>query len=82
DDPFLSCTRARESRSNYSVVNPSGPYLGAYQFLQSTWNITTQHAGRAELVGVPPNVASVYDQDDMAWTLYQWQGTGPWGGAC
>jgi peptidoglycan hydrolase CwlO-like protein len=82
DDPFLSCTRARESRGDYSVVNPSGPYLGAYQFLQSTWNITAQHAGRAELVGVPPNAASAYDQDDMAWTLYQWQGTGPWGGAC
>lgn len=82
DDPFLSCTRARESRGNYSVVNPSGPYLGAYQFLQSTWNVTAQHAGRGELVGVPPNAASVYDQDDMAWTLYQWQGTGPWGGAC
>jgi hypothetical protein len=82
DDPFLSCTRQRESRGNYSVVNPSGPYLGAYQFLQSTWNVTAQHAGRSELVGVPPNAASVYDQDDMAWTLYQWQGTGPWGGAC
>ena len=82
DDPFLSCTRARESRGNYSVVNPNGPYLGAYQFLQSTWNVTAQHAGRTELVGVPPNAASVYDQDDMAWTLYQWQGTGPWGGAC
>jgi len=82
DDPFLSCTRHRESRGNYSVVNPSGPYLGAYQFLQSTWNVTAQHAGRTELVGVPPNVASVYDQDDMAWALYQWQGTGPWGGAC
>ncbi len=82
DDPFLSCTRARESHGDYSVVNPSGPYLGAYQFLQSTWNITAQHAGRADLVGVPPNAASAYDQDDMAWTLYQWQGTGPWGGAC
>jgi hypothetical protein len=82
DDPFLSCTRARESRGNYAVVNPSGPYLGAYQFLQSTWNVTAQHAGRSELVGVPPNAASAYDQDDMAWTLYQWQGTGPWGGAC
>ncbi len=82
DDPFLSCTRARESRGQYSVVNPSGPYLGAYQFLQSTWNVTAQHAGRSDLVGVPPNAASAYDQDDMAWTLYQWQGTGPWGGAC
>jgi peptidoglycan hydrolase CwlO-like protein len=82
DDPFLTCTRERESHGQYSAVNPSGPYLGAYQFLQSTWNITAEHAGRADLVGVPPNAASAYDQDDMAWTLYQWQGTGPWGGAC
>ena len=34
-------------------MNPSGPYLGAYQFLQSTWNVTASHAGRPDLVGVP-----------------------------
>lgn len=82
DDPFLSCVRHRESRGNYGVVNPAGPWRGAYQFLQSTWNTTAVHAGRSELVGVLANTASVYDQDDMAWTLYQWQGTGPWGGGC
>jgi hypothetical protein len=82
DDPFLTCVRARESGGNYSVVNPAGPYLGAYQFLQATWNATANHAGRNELVGVPPNVASPYDQDDMAWSLYQWRGAGPWGGGC
>jgi hypothetical protein len=82
DDPFLSCVRQRESGGNYTVVNPSGPYLGAYQFLQSTWNLTAAHAGRSDLVGVPANVASQYDQDEMAWALYQWQGPGPWGGGC
>jgi peptidoglycan hydrolase CwlO-like protein len=82
DDPFLTCVRMRESGGNYSAVNPSGPYLGAYQFLQSTWNVTAAHAGRADLVGVPANQASPYDQDEMAWALYQWQGTGPWGGGC
>jgi hypothetical protein len=82
DDPFLTCVRARESSGNYAAVNPAGPYLGAYQFLQSTWNAAANHARRSELVGVPPNTASAYDQDDMAWTLYQWQGAGPWGGAC
>jgi hypothetical protein len=82
DDPFLRCVRQRESGGNYSVVNPAGPYLGAYQFLQSTWNVTASHAGRSDLVGVPANVASAYDQDEMAWALYQWQGKGPWGGAC
>ena len=34
----------------------------------------------ARLYGL--DVASPYDQDEMAWTLYQWQGTGPWGGGC
>jgi peptidoglycan hydrolase CwlO-like protein len=82
DDPFLTCVRARESGGNYGAVNPSGPYLGAYQFLQSTWNVTAAHAGRNDLVGVPANLASAYDQDEMAWSLYQWQGKGPWGGSC
>ncbi len=82
DDPFLSCVRARESGGNYGVVNPAGPYLGAYQFLQATWNGAANHAGRTDLVGVPANLATPYDQDDLAWALYQWQGAGPWGGGC
>jgi peptidoglycan hydrolase CwlO-like protein len=82
NDPFLVCTRARESHGNYGVVSASGLYYGAYQFSISTWNITANHAGRIDLVGVRPNTASVSDQDDMAWTLYQWQGKGPWGGRC
>ena len=82
DDPFLACVRRRESGGNYGAVNPAGPYLGAYQFLQSTWNVTASHAGRPDLVGGPANVASAYDQDEMAWALYQWQGPGPWGGSC
>jgi hypothetical protein len=82
DDPFLTCVRQRESGGNYGAVNPAGPYLGAYQFLQSTWNMTAAHAGRGDLVGVPANVASPYDQDEVAWALYQWQGMAPWGGGC
>ena len=82
DDPFLVCTRARESRGNYSVVSASGLYHGAYQFAPTTWNATASHEGRLALVGVLPSRASVYDQDDMAWTLYQWQGKVPWGGRC
>jgi hypothetical protein len=79
DDPFLACTRARESSGNYKAVNPAGPYMGAYQFLQATWNGGANHAGRVDLIGVPPHTASEYDQDDVAWAVYQWQGTGPWG---
>ncbi|MFM8973092.1 MAG: transglycosylase family protein [Actinomycetota bacterium] len=82
DDPFLSCTRARESRGIYSIVSGDGLYHGAYQFLPSTWDATAAHAGRLDLVGVLPSRASVYDQDEMAWQLYQWQGTAPWGGRC
>jgi hypothetical protein len=80
--PFLVCTRGIESGGNYQAYNPDGPYMGAYQFLQSTWNSTANHAGRSGLVGVRPDHASQYDQDDMAWVLYQWQGSGPWGGRC
>jgi hypothetical protein len=79
---FLVCTRRIESGGNYQAYNGSGPYYGAYQFTQSTWNSTANHAGRGELVGVDPRDASEYDQDDMAWTLYQWKGNAPWNGRC
>lgn len=82
DHPFLACVRHRESRGDYSVVNPAGPWYGAYQFSQSTWNATAAHAGRYDLVGVVPSTASPADQDAMAWALYQWQGSRPWGGSC
>lgn len=82
DEPFLVCTRTREASGRYGAYNPAGPYMGAYQFLQTTWNSTANHAGRPELIGVPPHTASPYDQDDMAWALYRWRGSGPWGGAC
>jgi Transglycosylase-like domain len=82
NDPFLVCTRARESGGNYGIASADGLYYGAYQFLPSTWDVTANHAGRGDLVGVLPNRASVSDQDEVAWTLYQWQGKGPWGGRC
>ena len=81
DDPFLVCTRMRESTNNYAVVSPAG-YYGAYQFLPSTWDVTAIRAGRSDLVGVLPSHASEYDQDELAWTLYLWQGKTPWGGRC
>ncbi|MDQ1479372.1 MAG: resuscitation-promoting factor RpfB [Actinomycetota bacterium] len=81
DDPFLVCTRARESAGDYQVVSSSG-YYGAYQFAPTTWDVAASHAGRLDLVGVLPSVASEYDQDEIAWVLYQWQGNAPWGGRC
>jgi len=80
-DPFLVCTRAHESAGDYSVVSSSG-YYGAYQFAPTTWDVTASHAGRLELVGVLPSLASEFDQDEMAWALYRWQGNSPWGGRC
>jgi TolA-binding protein len=82
NEPFLVCTRARESNGNYGAVSSNGLYFGAYQFLPTTWNSVASHAGRLDLVGVLPSHASPADQDEMAWDLYQWQGNGPWGGRC
>ena len=55
NEPFLVCTRARESNGNYSVVSSNGLYHGAYQFLPTTWNSVASHAGRLDLVGVLPS---------------------------
>jgi peptidoglycan hydrolase CwlO-like protein len=81
NDPFLVCTRARESSGNYSINTGNG-YYGAYQFLPATWDSVAVHIGRMDLVGVLPSNASVADQDNIAWALYQWQGKAPWGGRC
>jgi hypothetical protein len=83
-DPFLRCTRAHESDSagGYRAVSPGGVYRGAYQFLPSTWNNVARAAGRPDLVGVDPAVASPADQDQLALFLFQHAGPGPWGGRC
>jgi len=79
---FLACVRQRESHGNYRAVSSSGTYRGAYQFSQSSWDSAARHAGRLDLVGVPPDQASPADQDALALDLYKWQGSKPWGGAC
>ncbi len=79
---FLACVRQRESGGNYSVVSSNGLWYGAYQMTRSTWDMAAQKAGRGDLVGVPPNVASPADQDYLALVLYRWLGKSPWGGAC
>jgi len=79
---FLACVRQRESGGNYGAVSPGGTYMGAYQFHQSTWDGTAQMAGRGDLVGKKPNLASAADQDLLAVTLYRSAGAAPWGGHC
>ena len=46
NDPFLVCTRARESGGDYGVVSSSG-YYGAYQFLPTTWDVDRASRGPA-----------------------------------
>ena len=84
NEPFLACTRAHESESagGYQAYNPVGPYYGAYQFLQSTWDRTAHHAGYPWLAGRDPRSVADWEQDVMAWELYLWQGKAPWNGRC
>ena len=77
-NPFLACVVQAESGGNYGAVSPNGLYRGAFQFSQSTWNFAAQAAGRPDLVGVPPNLASKADQDSVAVALYSLDGERPW----
>jgi hypothetical protein len=82
DQGFLACVRWRESRNDYTVVNTSSGAGGAYQFMQSTWNITAAHFGRPDLIGLRPNWATPHDQDMLAVHLLLWYGRSPWGYSC
>ena len=82
DRQFLECVKDRESGGDYGAVNPSSGAGGAYQFLRNTWNNTASHAGRGDLVGLPAQYASPYDQDFIAAHLLQWYGRSPWGYSC
>jgi hypothetical protein len=77
-NPYLQCVRQVESGGNYAAVSPNGEYMGAFQFSQPTWDSAAQAAGRNDLIGVPPNIASRADQDTMAVTLYALDGDRPW----
>jgi peptidoglycan hydrolase CwlO-like protein len=77
-NPFLQCVVQAESGGNYGAVSPDGQYMGAFQFSQSTWNGAAQAAGRPDLIGVPPNLASKADQDTLAVVLYSLDGSQPW----
>lgn len=72
-DELIRC----ESGGNYRAYNSAGPYLGAFQFNQSTWNGV---AGRhyPHLVGVDPRDASPADQHRMAYALHGERGWQPW----
>ncbi len=88
DTPVLVCIRSHESAnvqpSPWWAYNPAGPYYGAYQYVQGTWNNAASEAGRDDLVGVPPIEPDVawYDQDAVTLNFINNHGTGPWGGTC
>lgn len=72
-DQLIQC----ESGGNYRAYNSAGPYLGAYQFDQPTWNgVAGRH--NPHLVGVDPRDAAPADQDRMAYALYGERGWQPW----
>jgi hypothetical protein len=79
---FLACVRQRESHGDYSVVDPTGTYMGAYQIYQGGWDAVARSLGRTDLVGVRPNTASPADQDAIALQMLRMYGRSPWGGAC
>ncbi len=66
-----------EATGDYTAVNPTGKYRGAYQFSRQTWDwIAGLYFER--LVGVDPAAASPADQDRMAQALYDLRGRGQW----
>lgn len=79
---FLACVRQRESRGDYTAVDPSGTFMGAYQIYQGGWDAVARSIGRTDLVGVKPNRAAPADQDTIALAMLRQYGKTPWGGAC
>jgi len=81
-NPFLQCVVQAESSGNYQAASPTGTYMGAFQFSQSTWNDAASLAGLSTLVGVPPTQASPAQQDEVAVALYSADGSAPWYDPC
>jgi len=79
---FLQCVIQAESSGDYGAVSPNGRYMGAFQFSQATWDMAAGSAGRQDLVGMPPNLATKADQDAMAVTLFAMDGRQPWFDPC
>lgn len=79
---FLDCVIMAESNGNYRDVSATGQYMGAFQFLQSTWNEAAMLADLPTLVTVPPNEATPEQQDTLAVALYNFDGQQPWYDPC
>lgn len=79
---FFECVKWRESRGDYTAVDPSGTFRGAYQIYQGGWDTFAQRIDRPDLVGVQPDSASPADQDAIALAMFNELGSKPWNGAC
>jgi hypothetical protein len=82
DAAFMACVRERESHGDYTAVDPSGQFMGAYQIYQGGWDSIAGSIGRGDLVGVPPHTASPSDQDMVAFAMLAKLGRSPWNFAC
>ena len=81
-DDFFECIRWRESRGDYTAVNPTKTFMGAYQIYQGGWDTFAARIDRHDLIGVQPHTALPTDQDAVALAMYNELGAKPWGGAC
>ena len=78
DDGALARLRWCESTDNYGAVSPSGLYMGAYQFSQSTWDYVAKRYYGGRYAGVKPNTVPAQWQDALARALYAEQGRAAW----
>ncbi len=73
---LLACIRQYEGA--YTSVNPDGPYYGAYQFSQGSWDDAVTAAGHPEWAGRLPSDAPPAIQDEAALALLRQRGLDPW----
>ena len=69
--------RQCESSGNYEAFSRAGPYYGAYQFDQPTWDFVAKR-NYPRLVGRQPWHATPQDQTRMAYRLWEERGDQPW----
>ena len=77
-DEGLFGLRMCESTDNYTIDTGNG-YYGAYQFRQATWDEVMDFMGMPDMIGVRPNLASPWVQDQAATWLWNGSGISYWG---
>lgn len=70
-DFAAALAKLRSCEGGYNSWNPAGPYYGAYQFDQRTWNSSAP-------AGAPYGSATPAQQDQAARNLYVRRGWSPW----